>query len=208
MTAVVVLPAMAPEWAVETIDSLRELERTTSLVVVDNGPGLGADVAGRVWRYHRTGENLGVPASWNMGVDAVLECDASHLVIVSEAIIFGPDGGASWLDELEQHPLGMLSHAPGFHLIALGRPVLERVGRFDESFFPGYYEDNDYLRRMELAGFGRPPRSTAMCFRDRGTAHTLKSGLVEVEFGPLTEHYLRKWGGPPGHELFSTPFDR
>lgn len=206
MTAVVVLPAMVPAMAVETIDSLRDVERTTSLVVVDNGPGLDRDVARRVWRYCRPASNMGVAASWNLGVDAALQVGASHLVIVSEAIVFG-HGGAPWLDELEQHPLGMLSHAPGFHLIALGRPVLEAVGRFDEAFFPGYYEDNDYLRRMSLAGFGPLHRSSSWCYRDRGTAHSLKMGFVEVEFGPLTELYVRKWGGIPGAELFDTPYD-
>lgn len=207
MSAVVVLPMMATEWAAETIETMRGRERSSSLLVVDNSPD-GLDVSDRVWRYHRPESNAGVPASWNAGVRAMFETQRDHVVLLSEAIRF-TDGGAAFFDRLEQAEYGVGTLA-GWHLIGLGWPIFERCGRFDEQFFPGYYEDSDMIRRMALAGVLHRVELDADVggFEDRGTAHCLELGLVDVEFGPLTAYYLSKWGGTPGSERYRRPFGR
>ena len=41
----------------------------------------------------------------------------------------------------------------GFFCVALSRRVLDEVGLLDEDFQVGFFEDDDYCRRVELAGF-------------------------------------------------------
>jgi hypothetical protein len=38
---------------------------------------------------------------------------------------------------------------PHWHTFALGDEAVSRVGLFDESLYPAYFEDNDYMRRAE-----------------------------------------------------------
>lgn len=204
-SSLIVLPTLSTKWARRTIDSLREPERSTSLLVIDNGARpLPVRLQRAVWRHERAGHNLGVPGSWNRGIAALDEHDARWLVIVSEAIEF-EDGGAAWLDALDEHDVAVWSPY-GFHLAAIERSTIEQVGPFDEGFAPGYFEDSDYLRRMACEGLMGTQLYEVPGVRDHGEAHSIKEGLVHVEFGPLTQRYRDKWGGPPGAERFARPW--
>ncbi len=41
-----------------------------------------------------------------------------------------------------------------------------------------------------------------------GDAHSLKSGLVTMDYGAVKARYVEKWGGEPPNETFPTPFNR
>jgi GT2 family glycosyltransferase len=96
-----------------------------------------------------------------------------------------------------------------FCVFLLKRFAFERVGRFDERFYPAYFEDNDYHRRMKLAGIKEA------FVEDTGYEHvgsaTLKSFSPEEtqehhrNFVRLRELYVLKWGGLPGAEIYETP---
>lgn len=195
---------MEPALATRTIETLDEELRRQSLVVVDNGGRLGARED--VWVTHMPGTNRGVASSWNEGWDHLVAADRDRLVILSEAVYF-TDGGASFLTQLEDEPVGLHSMV-GWHLQGLTRQVLDVCGRFDETFWPAYMEDSDLIRRMALAGLlHQVGQHDGAGYVDRGTAHCLKRGLVEVNFGQLMEYYRAKWGGPPGSERFAAPFE-
>lgn len=189
--------------ATRTIETLDPDVRRESLVVVDNGGRLGARED--VMATHLPGRNRGVAASWNEGWEWVTALDRRYLVLVSEAVYF-TDGGESFLTHLEDEDVGLHSMS-GWHLQGLARCVLDVCGRFDERFWPAYMEDSDMIRRMALAGLlHRIGQHDGAGVVDRGTAHCLKRGLVEVNFGELMAYYRLKWGGPPGSELFAAPF--
>jgi GT2 family glycosyltransferase len=42
--------------------------------------------------------------------------------------------------------------APHWQACALGDEAVNDIGLFDESLFPAYFEDNDYMRRAEFVG--------------------------------------------------------
>lgn len=199
----IVLPAMAPGWAAGSICSIGP---GADVLVIDNGPEpLAPDLAEGVYRYERPGRNLGVAASWNRGVELVLEQQRPWLIVLSEAVVF-TDGGRAFLDQLDQAG-DALCERHGWHLAAVRRHVFERVGRFDENLWPAYYEESDLIRRMACAGFGID-HCVVEGITDRGTAHCLELGVVDVEMGPLTAYYVAKWGGPPGSERYALPWRR
>jgi GT2 family glycosyltransferase len=41
---------------------------------------------------------------------------------------------------------------PKWTAIVLGETVVDKVGLYDERFYPLYYDDNDYERRCDAAG--------------------------------------------------------
>jgi hypothetical protein len=83
--------------------------------------------------------------------------------------------------------------------------------RFDEQFIPAYHEDNDYHRRLQLAGFGDKIFSVPIPYLHFGSGTLRNVEHVNqgwgARFTACQEYYVRKWGGLPGHETYTTPFN-
>lgn len=92
-------------------------------------------------------------------------------------------------------------------LAAVNPIAFEKVGYFDENFFPAYYEDTDYRYRAKLAGL------ETLTVEDTDIRHIgsasikLTSQVAHSEFFRRNQsYYLRKWGSERGYEVFKTPF--
>jgi hypothetical protein len=88
--------------------------------------------------------------------------------------------------------------------------LLEGIGLWDNNL-PWYFADNDYYRRLKLAGF------SVIEAGGEGVNHeassTIKSDpnlnfLNGVTFPLYAHYYACKWGGSPGHEAFLRPFNQ
>lgn len=94
--------------------------------------------------------------------------------------------------------------------ILLKPSIIAKVGLMDENFYPGYFEDNDYRYRQRLSGafldyFPLPSKHF--------TSSTLKSSHTFQKKNHMTfqrnlEYYVQKWGGTPGDEQYTTPFNK
>jgi GT2 family glycosyltransferase len=88
-------------------------------------------------------------------------------------------------------------------LFAVSRGCIEKIGWFDEVFWPAYFEDWDFHRRLVLAGDDQTGVAT-------GVRHH-KSASTGGRH-PLWRHNLAtfsaKWGYDPqtGLCLFTTPY--
>lgn len=188
----VVLPSIYPLWTERCVASMGNVLRN-NLTVVDN-----------------TVTNLGVAASWNLGIDAIGQRRADWLVLVSASIRFGAPGGDDFLDALDADTTSPAVEAlfMGWHLIAFRADTIERVGRFDEVFHPAYYEDIDYGRRAALAfNFSPPYWCKVECdVAHAGHAHGATLGGVDVQPIKQERAYRRKWGGPKGSETYRHPY--
>jgi glycosyltransferase involved in cell wall biosynthesis len=91
--------------------------------------------------------------------------------------------------------------ASGFHgaFFVLPRSVLDDVGLLDERFEGGFYEDDDYLQRIRLAGF--PTRRI-----DSVRAWSRPTGMTTSKLPPDTvqrwveeneRRFTEKWGWTP-----------
>lgn len=231
MTDVVIcLPALNPEWAHACTESMHADLRIQTVVVDNTKDGLRDELIAR-WVYrHPRNENLGVAASWNVGLDIAEAEGADWLVVLSEAVRFGETGGLDLLDALDACHLANYSllldgasaqefypiaHFNDFawHIQAISRMTWERVGAFDPIFRPAYFEDTDYLYRMGLAGLPSPRENGGKFFHatidayDLGNGHSIQQGLAEVRMGDLEGHYVRKWGGRQGQEQWRHPYN-
>ena len=123
------------------------------LVVVDNSVGgmrLPDVPAERVWHL-RFPSNLGVATSWNLIVKSTPF--AEWWLIANADVWFEPGALRRLADRMPErgivtrpHPF---SHCSAF---ALTEATVADFGLFDEYFHPIYYEDTDYLARLEHAG--------------------------------------------------------
>lgn len=95
-------------------------------------------------------------------------------------------------------------------LAALNVEAVAQVGPWDVTL-PQYFADNDYYRRLRLAGYESIDTGLPVTHHN-GASATLKSDpkralLNHVTFPLYGAYYRAKWGGGPGHESFQRPFD-
>lgn len=172
------------------------------VLILDNGGRYQAKRQGV--EVVRPGKNLGVAASWNVLLKLAdpLEC-----VLMNDDLVLGNN-------VLEQV---LLSDSPcacaaGFSCFRLLQWVWRKVGDFDENLFPAYFEDNDYAKRLKLAGF---EKAEVPCdgSRHAGSATINSFSLSErARFQDQWEknrsYYIRKWGGMPERETYNRPFNQ
>ena len=87
-----------------------------------------------------------------------------------------------------------------FFCVALPRHVFERVGELDEAFGVGFFEDDDYCRRVELAGW------RVACAEDVFVHHHLSASFDQLKaeakkklFDANKAIYEAKWGAWEPH---------
>jgi len=94
------------------------------------------------------------------------------------------------------------------NLCLFKRSVAEKIGYIDVNFFPAYFSDNDYNRRAMLAGVKgcTLPHAAYFHFWSR-TIHQGSGGSNATFYSNNAQYYREKWGGLPGDEAFTVPFN-
>jgi hypothetical protein len=94
-------------------------------------------------------------------------------------------------------------------LAALNTELIDTVGLWDTTFH-SYFGDNDYYRRIRLAGYecidtGIPVYHTASQTINSDPELRFRNSIT---FPLYQAYYVAKYGGSPGNETYSTPFNR
>lgn len=149
-----------------------------------------------------------VAQAWN---DAAAQI-GGDLIVANDDIVFAPDTIQLLLEEAERNPrAGIVSAIEGqrFSLFWLRYAAYTAVGPFDEQFSPAYFEDNDYHRRLTLAGWESPVAPSAVMHAASSTMRAIPLAEREThhqQFRANRMRYLRKWGGLPHEEVYITPY--
>jgi GT2 family glycosyltransferase len=122
------------------------------LLIIDNG--LGTDTLELSDKFENITvldmpANLGVAGSWNLGIKSFPY--AHRWFIFSNDVVFQP-GALKKLAQARRDEITLTADAPNWQAFALGDEAVNDIGLFDESLFPAYFEDNDYMRRAEFVG--------------------------------------------------------
>jgi len=93
-------------------------------------------------------------------------------------------------------------------LCAYNAKVYNDIGGYD-TVFPAYFSDNDYFRRMELAGWTRILSGIEVGHVGSQTINSdpFLCFLNGLTFPLYRAYYEAKWGGGPGQELFKYEFN-
>lgn len=147
-------------------------------------------------RVHTPKKPLGVAESWNWFIEHVPE----ERVIVNDDIKFGPTS----LERLLASRADLIWAAGcGFSCYVIRDACVEKIGLFDETISPGYgyYEDEDYLQRLDGRGT-REPSAIAENV-ECGVLHAHSATLKASSHAEVLEHhrkfklaqanYAKKW---------------
>lgn len=177
-------------------------------------------IIGKNWE-----ENLGVSRCWNYGIEKAGIEQLDYALVCNDDIFFDAGTIAKLVEAMQNDEFDMVTavnrrdgapsetpeyhEAPDFSCFMVRSGFLDKFGEFDEEFFPAYFEDNDMHYRMKLAG------GKAVCRTDASIYHygsvTQNWGGQPVVTSPMFEknrdYYVSKWGGTPGNETFTQPFN-
>jgi hypothetical protein len=183
----------------------------SKILLVDNSKvGFGSKYESMRFRVYRdpNGHNLGCSRAWNLGVREVIENNLDYLVVLSASMMFGHVLNGTFLTQLQTHWGENFIEAVGhsWHLIAFHRTVFEKIGLFDENFYPAYFEDCDFGRRIHLSKFDGKWNKVWINALSQGNALHIRAKMVSCPPAPLLKYYEEKWGGGKGNEKFDKPF--
>lgn len=151
--------------------------------------------------------NLGVPASWNLICRTIFGNGFTHAIIPNDDIYWGRKG-EELQTILEKYPRDLYKTSrDDFSLFVLPKTTFEKIGPFNEMFYPGYFEDRDYMYRMKLAGCSvmSSLKFDAMLFKESQSSQKDPSLLERFDINE--ELYIKMWGGKPGFEKYTKPFN-
>jgi len=190
------------------------------IVIINNGDDAG--VAATIDQFQMIGElpitvlkpqcNLGCARSWN----EIMRVSGEYWLLIGNDIELAAGDLAKIDAFVRAHPDYVTCPANwGHSLFAVTQAGLDRIGLFDENFFPAYCEDQDHMYRVKLAGapwadvpdvraiHGEPPLWGSTTIFSDPQLHA----RCRITQANNKEYYARKWGGAPGHETFMYPFN-
>ena len=215
-------PVVYPDVVAETFAAIeRSSRRPAHVFVIDNGdvPWIPSAelIAVHDLIVERPRVNLGCAASWNR----IYALYPSALILNADTAV-----APETFEKMLAIPAPAVVLAHGFSCFRIDEEIRRRVGSFDEEFYPGYWEDTDYRRRMKLAGVpiyewsvavvatpvpGREMKATGITHGKRGDVpYQGWSGERRAWFYDCIENnkrrYVAKWGGMPSEERYVIPF--
>lgn len=164
---VLICPVLTEHWRVDAM--LMSFEgKINRLILIDNGnsewsPRTTKAVDVFVWKMP---QNLGVAASWNLGIKATPF--ASGWMIVNHDVQFGEGATEQFWTDCRPDNI-VLGGKPNWSCVWIGSEVVAKVGLFHEGFHPAYFEDNDYEVRAQRAGVEIVSSTAAINHRNSST---------------------------------------
>lgn len=176
--------------------------KPTRMFIIDNGRNAEsrADVMTEApcdVLWHVPDQPLSVAESWNWFINSVPE----ERIISNDDVEFSHDSIGKMA--AAQGDL-VWAEGVGFSCFLIRDSCVEKLGLFDETISPGYgyYEDEDYLQRLDGRGT-REPSAIAVNV-DAGVDHFRSSTLAvntpqewedhHRKFAIAQRNYMRKWG--------------
>ena len=156
-------------------------------------------------------EQESLARSWNWFIDNVPEIR----VICNDDLIFYPDTLETLVRGLRTDtiyfPYG-IAKTNTYSCFVISDEVISKVGRFDEEFYPAYFEDNSYDYKLSLQGlYVDGVADCNIIHKGSQTLHNYTHSELDQHhknFQKNRELYVKMWGGMPKNEIYKTKFNR
>jgi GT2 family glycosyltransferase len=124
------------------------------LVIIDNSglqewQPVKPKLVDKMWVI-RVPFGLGLVGAWNLVVKSTPY--APYWVLVNDDAWFAPGSLETIAKEVNTDALNFVDIIPAWSCVVFGEGMVEKVGLYDERFYPLYFDDNDLERRVDQAG--------------------------------------------------------
>lgn len=184
------------------------LDASEGLVIIDNGQQDLSFIDHPKVTIFKEPKNLGVAGSWNKGIKYSFDSlNSTHAIVLNDDIVFGKTS-ETIKQIIENYPEESF-FVTSFYwsIFIIPKVVFSKVGEFDSEFFPAYFEDNDYAYRMLQHSIGYIVEEKLLPAVKRNSQTIKKDPGLNSNFLKNQERFLKKWGGLPGQEKFTKPFN-
>ena len=159
------------------------------------------------YHVHSFTRNLGVASSWNYLCDVIFETN-DYAVIVNDDVYLGYNEDVI-NTAINNDFTGIIQSCNSWSIFIISKALYNYIGKFDEVFYPAYYEDSDYLYRLKLAGLRQTVDSTLNPSIVRiSQTYEKDPDMVNASMKVNRLRYERKWGGMPLLETYNTPYNK
>lgn len=195
---------------------------------------------GRVHVIHND-TNKGCAAGWNQGVQFGIDNGFTHFLVINNDILLSPftiqhlfnriSGSDKLLvsavdvsrevstpqavlngdDPINKKETSEAPH-PNFSCFMISLETIERVGMFEEIYYPAYWEDNSYHYRLKVIGGPESAIASLPAIFYHYGSRTQNEGdpnkkpvVMGSAFERNRDRYIDLWGGLPGAERFVNP---
>jgi len=158
----------------------------------------------------RPGANLGFGAGINLMIRA--NAAVPWWMFTNDDVIFGPGHLKAMAEYMWQAQGPTVAHLAGlgYSAYAINFEAVERVGWFDESYYPAYVEDCDWNWRAKLIGgvtiIDIPGASFHAGSQTIGGSSERRRANDRT-YARNKDYHRSKWGSEPWEEKFETPFN-
>lgn len=189
----------------EALEVYKENWRKRHIFIVDNGNQGIADNPPylKVWTPPH---NIGVAASWNKMIERAKLLGYSHVMILNDDVVVQKDP-FDIEKYIEENPADFYN-GHGYFSFIIPITTYEKIGKFDENYYPAYYEDTDYTYRLQVAGMNKLDTDFILPEIMRTSKSGEKDKSLYDRVFECRRYYTNKWGGAPTQETFTTPFNQ
>lgn len=149
------------------------------LVIVDNSGTQSWNPSKPEWVEKmwviRVPFGLGLVGAWNLIIKSTPY--APYWVLVNDDAWFEVGTLKAITEDVDTEALNFLDIVPQWSAVVFGEGMVDKVGLYDERFYPLYFDDNDLERRVDHAGV---PKKIIQGKVHHENSSTLKSGFAEV----------------------------
>jgi GT2 family glycosyltransferase len=152
-------------------------------------------------------KNIGVAASWNKLCKIIFE-KHNHALILNDDVYLGYNTD-NVNSVIEKYKYSLVQSFVSWSVILMSKYMYDYIGDFDETFYPAYYEDSDYLYRMKLKGIRQDveaelnPQTVRISMTQERDPELVNASMQENRL-----RYIEKWGNSPLLETFLTPYNK
>jgi hypothetical protein len=156
---------------------------------------------------HKEDFNLGVAASWNKLCRIIFQKN-DWALLINDDIYLGYTPNTVNAAILKSR-VGIVQSAFNWSVILISKKLYEKVGEFDETFFPAYYEDSDYMYRLQMLRLRHEvDLSLNPLVVLQSQTYYKAPELVNKAMKENRLRYIEKWGNSPLLEIFKTPYNK
>jgi GT2 family glycosyltransferase len=181
--------------------------QNTEIFIIDNG---NQNIVTREKKFaiYRPESNLNVSGSWNSIIDYANRVKATHVLMLNDDVYLGKN--EEQINSLIEYntKYDFFNSYCNWSSFILNLKSYNIIGKFDETCFPNYFNDNDYFYRMKLL-------KSKICYTHtldpviyRNSMTIAKDPSLNDNFMQYRQNYINKWGGLPNEELFKTQFNQ